>query len=66
MGGLCSPHGRDENAYNILDGKPEWTRPLGRTNRRWELLLEWILVKYGGIQGFMCMCAQVSCTMVSN
>jgi len=24
------------NAYNILVGKPEWRRPLGRPRRRWE------------------------------
>jgi hypothetical protein len=29
-------HGRDEHAYNILVGKPEGKRPLGRPMRRWE------------------------------
>jgi hypothetical protein len=24
------------NAYNILVGKSEWKRPLGRPTRRWE------------------------------
>jgi hypothetical protein len=24
------------SAYNILVGKPEWKRPLGRARRRWE------------------------------
>jgi hypothetical protein len=24
------------NAYNILVGKPEWKRPLGKPRRRWE------------------------------
>jgi hypothetical protein len=28
--------GKVRNAYNILVGKPEWRRPLGRPRRRWE------------------------------
>jgi hypothetical protein len=36
MGGACSKHGRDENAYKILDGKSEGKRLLGRTNCRWD------------------------------
>jgi len=32
-------------AYNILTGKPEGKRQLGRTRSRWEVILEWILVK---------------------
>jgi hypothetical protein len=32
----CSTHGRDENAYKILVGKPEGMRPLGRPRRRRE------------------------------
>jgi hypothetical protein len=35
MGGRCSTHGRDAK-YNILDGKSEGKRPLGRPRRRWE------------------------------
>jgi hypothetical protein len=42
MGGSCSKHreggreegGGDRNAYNILVGKPEGKRPLGRPPRR--------------------------------
>jgi len=30
MGGVFCIHGRDENAYRILVGKPEGKRPLGR------------------------------------
>jgi len=30
MGGTCSTNGRDESAYNVLVGKPEGKRPLGR------------------------------------
>jgi hypothetical protein len=36
MGGSCITHGRDENAYNILVGKPEGKRRLGRPGCRWE------------------------------
>jgi len=34
MGGTCSMHGRDENAYSILVGKPEVKRPLGRPRHK--------------------------------
>jgi hypothetical protein len=30
MGGECSKHGKDENAYNILIAKPERKRPVVR------------------------------------
>jgi hypothetical protein len=33
--------GEMRNAYNILVGKPEWKRPLGRPMHRWE----WIFRK---------------------
>jgi hypothetical protein len=37
MGGACGAHGGGERgAYNILVGRPEWKRPLGRLRRRWE------------------------------
>jgi hypothetical protein len=36
MGGACGAHGGGEGAYNILVGRPEWRRPLGRPRRRWE------------------------------
>jgi len=39
--------GEIRNAYNILVGKPEGKRPLGRSKRIWEIL-EFILGKYGG------------------
>jgi hypothetical protein len=29
-------------------GKPEEKRPLGRPRRRWKIILDWILGKYGG------------------
>jgi hypothetical protein len=36
MGGACSIHGEVSNAYNILVGKPEGKRSLGRPRCRWE------------------------------
>jgi len=36
MGGTCSMHGEMRNAYEILVGKPEGKRPLGRPGHRWE------------------------------
>jgi hypothetical protein len=36
MGGACSTHGKEKNAYNILVGKLEGKRSLGRSRRRWE------------------------------
>jgi hypothetical protein len=35
MGRACSTNGEERNAYKILVGKPEGTRPLGRPRRRW-------------------------------
>jgi hypothetical protein len=35
MGRACSTNGEKRNAYRILVGKPEGTRPLGRPRRRW-------------------------------
>jgi hypothetical protein len=36
MGRACGMHGEMRNAYNILVGKPERKRPLGRSRHRWE------------------------------
>jgi hypothetical protein len=36
-------HGATRNAYNILVGKSERKRPLGRPWCRWRMLLKWIL-----------------------
>jgi hypothetical protein len=33
------------NAHDILIGKPEEQRPLGRRGRRWGIIFEWILGK---------------------
>jgi hypothetical protein len=39
--------GEVRGAYNILVGRPEGRRPLGRPRRRWRTTLRWILGKYG-------------------
>jgi hypothetical protein len=36
MGGVCSTHGRDKNAYKIFVGIPDGKRPLVRPTSRWE------------------------------
>jgi hypothetical protein len=38
MGGACSTYGGEERrgAHMVLVGKPEGTRPLGRSRLRWE------------------------------
>jgi hypothetical protein len=35
VGGACGTHGREENVYKVLVGKPEGKRPLIRQRRRW-------------------------------
>jgi hypothetical protein len=37
--------GEKRNAYNILVGKPEGKRPLGRPKCRWVTILKWILYR---------------------
>jgi hypothetical protein len=34
--GYVARMGEMRNSYDILVGKPEWKRPLGRPRRRWE------------------------------
>jgi hypothetical protein len=36
MGWACGAYGEVRGAYNILVGRPEGRRPLGRPRRRWE------------------------------
>jgi hypothetical protein len=36
MGGACSAHGETRNANEILLGKLEWERLLGRSRYRWD------------------------------
>jgi len=40
--------GEMRNVYNILVGQPEGKRPPGRYRHSWEIILEWILGKWGG------------------
>jgi hypothetical protein len=37
VGGACRALGEIRNSYKILFGKPEWKRPVGRPERRWEV-----------------------------
>jgi hypothetical protein len=32
----CSTNGEMRNAYKLVVGKSEWTRPLGRSMSRWK------------------------------
>jgi hypothetical protein len=36
VGRTCGTHGRGEERGNVLMGKPEGKRPLGRPRRTWE------------------------------
>jgi hypothetical protein len=36
VGRACGTHGRGEKAAQVLGGKSERKRPLGRARRRWE------------------------------
>jgi hypothetical protein len=36
MGGTCSTYGEDERCIQVLVGKTEGMRPLGRPRRRWK------------------------------
>jgi hypothetical protein len=47
--------GEERKVYNILVGKPEGKRPLGRPRRRWKMGSEWIL------GGLACECG-LDCT----
>jgi hypothetical protein len=40
-------NGREEKCVNILVGKPEGKRPLGRPRRRWEGNIRMYLMKIG-------------------
>jgi hypothetical protein len=35
--GICGTHGRGEELYRVLMGKPEGKRPHGRSRRKWEV-----------------------------
>jgi hypothetical protein len=36
MGRVCSPHGDEKDCIQVLIGKSEGKRPLGRIKHRWE------------------------------
>jgi hypothetical protein len=36
VGGTCGTHGGGERCLQVLVGRPEHKRPLGRPRRRWE------------------------------
>ena len=36
MGGACDTYGTQESCAQVLVGRPEGKRPLGRPRRRWE------------------------------
>jgi hypothetical protein len=47
----CGTHGRGENAYRILVGKPDGKRPLKRPRRRWKAGIKMDLreIGWGGV-----------------
>jgi hypothetical protein len=47
MGEACSTNGEKRNAYRLLVGKPEGSRPLGRPRRRWLGNIRMYLVDVG-------------------
>jgi hypothetical protein len=38
-------------AYRILVGRPEGRRSLGRSIRRWGIILKWIFKKWNAVHG---------------
>ena len=52
MDGACSAYGGEERRIQVLVGKPEGKRPLGRPRRRWEDNIKTDLqeVGYGGVE----------------
>jgi hypothetical protein len=53
MGGACNTNGENRNAYRILVGKPEGTKPLGRLRCRWVDNIKMILRWDGGGMGWI-------------
>jgi hypothetical protein len=48
VGGTCDTHGRGEECVQVLMGKPEGKRPLGRSRRSGRMGSEWILGRLAG------------------
>jgi len=49
MGGACGAYGGGERCAKVLVGKPEGKRPLGRSSRRWGIILRWLFGKWEGV-----------------
>jgi hypothetical protein len=49
MGGACNTHGNEENACNVLIGKPEEKKQFGRCRNRFEDVREIVLQGIGDI-----------------
>jgi hypothetical protein len=47
VGGTCGMHGGRERCLQVLIGRPEGKRPLGRPRRRWEDNIKLDLRKIG-------------------
>jgi hypothetical protein len=43
LAGTCSTHGKKRNQYNILVGKPERNKTVGRLRLTGRIILNWIL-----------------------
>ena len=48
VGGACGEYGGGERCAQVLVGKPEGKRPLGRPRRRWEDNIKMDLQEVGG------------------
>ena len=48
MGGACGTYGGRERGAQVLVGKPEGKRPLGRPRRRWDDNIKMDLQEVGG------------------
>jgi hypothetical protein len=48
MGKACRTYWKRTGAYRVFVGKHERRGSLGRTNRRWRIILKWIFEKRDG------------------
>jgi hypothetical protein len=51
MGGACGAYGGEERGAQVLVGKPEGKRPLGRPRHRWEDNIKMDHQEVGGGRG---------------
>jgi hypothetical protein len=49
MGGACGTYGRQERCIQIFGGSPDVKKPLGRTRRRWDVIMNLQEVGWGGV-----------------